>query len=75
MKAKFKLGFLTGFKNVPDAYPGSRHIEYLLEPLMVAASDIAVAADTSAIQTKALVFECKKVDDDKAAVFEFLEVR
>lgn len=75
MKAKFKLGFLTGFKNVPDAWPGSRHIEYLLEPMMVAASDIAVAAEASTVQTKALVFECRKIDQDKAAVFEFLEVR
>lgn len=74
MKAKFTLGFLTGFKNVPDAWPGSRYTIPILESAMAMASD--TGGDPYTITpVKTLIFECRKIDDDKAAVFELLEVR
>ena len=73
MKAKFRLGFLSGYDNVDNAWPGSRHLVPLLEPMQVAPS--ASVMEVSDTRIKCLVFECRTIDDDRAAVFDFLEVR
>lgn len=73
MKAKFQMGFLTGFKNVENAWPGSRHVEPILEPMKAMAGDMESMPDATPL--KHLVFECRRIDDDRAAVFELLEIR
>lgn len=75
MKAKFKLGFLTGFKDVPNAWPGMRQTMPLLEPAMAAFHADAIGDKSIPVPPlKTLIFECRNIDDDKAAVFELLEV-
>lgn len=75
MKALFKLAFMDGWKNV-EGRPaiGERHIIPLLEPAAVMAGDTEGLPDNPS-HLKCLVFECRKIDEDKAAIFEFLEVR
>ena len=73
MKAKFRLGFLSGYANVDNAWPGSRHLVPLEEPIQASPSNSFVGVND--IRTKCLVFECRKIDDDRAAIFDFLEVR
>lgn len=73
MKSKFKLGFLHGFKFVPGAWPGKvEHLkitERILAP--IGGGENSYVAEFS----KDLVFECTKIDDDHAAVFEFIGAR
>lgn len=74
MKAKFKLGFLTGFKNVPDAWPGTRHTIPLLEAATIVPSNDGKNHYKSP-PLKSMIFECRKIDEDKAAIFELLEIK
>lgn len=74
MKSKFKLGFMTGFMFVPNAYPGSRYNIPLAQALPVAVSGSGDEIDLTPT-TKHLVFECRRIDDDRAAVFELMEIR
>lgn len=76
MKAKFNLGFLTGFRDVPHAWPGMRQAIPVLEPLRAYPIDNGDAFEQSeASNIKHMIFECRSIDDDKAAVFELLEIR
>lgn len=74
MKSKFTLGFLTGFMNVPNAWPGSQVHVPILEPLRV---PVSAPMDTAlnAPRIKQMVFECRRIDEDHAAIFEFVEVQ
>lgn len=75
MKAKFKMGFLTGFKNVAGAWPGVQHIVPILEPGMVVVGGDHGYIESPTPHVKSMVFECRRIDDDHAAVFEFMEIR
>lgn len=74
MKSRFHLGFLSGYKDVPKAWPGTECDIPLLEPSAVYASDSTeIARDIP--QLKKLTFRCTKIDDDHSAVFEFMGVK
>lgn len=73
MKSKFTLGFMVGFKNVGKPYPGLQVKIPILEPQKALAAGQEYPIESRPI--KNLVFECRKVDDDNAAVFEFMEVQ
>lgn len=74
MKSKFLLSFLSGYKDVPRAWPGIEHALPILEPLAVYAND-ADASPESVPPAKKLLFRCTKIDDDHTAIFEFMGVK
>lgn len=74
MKAKFNLGFLTGYMNVPNAWPGNRVSIPILEKAMVMAGDVGPNPPIVG-PLKTMVFECSRLDEDKCAVYELLEIQ
>lgn len=74
MKAKFMLGPMTAWHNVDDMIPGDQYILKLVGIKRVTDEDEHPARFEEEHQG-ALVFECMEIDDDKAAVFQLVEVR
>lgn len=74
MKSKFHLGFLSGYKHVPKAWPGTECYVPLLEPSAVYAGDIE-PVPMEALKLKKLLFRCTSIDDDHTAIFEFMGVK
>lgn len=73
MKAKFNLGFLTGYMNVPNAWPKNQVHIPILETSKVVFGDLQLNPPAQN-PIKTLVFECTHLDEDKCAVYELLEV-
>lgn len=72
MKSKFYLGPLTAWANIEDALPGD---QYILNLVGVEPKLRGEPPKPSYSSKGALVFECTKLDEDRAAVFELTEVR
>lgn len=73
MKAKFKLGFLVGWQNIPKAWPGATHAIKLEEPVPATVSVADIPYDHTSVRE--LIFQCTKIDEDKAAVYEFVAIK
>lgn len=73
MKAKFELGFLSGFKEMPASKVGDRASIPILEPAKAIAVDEAGKFTANPL-VKYMIFECTGIDDDMAMLFKFVEI-
>jgi len=74
MKSKLRLGPLEGWINIKGAWPGMKFRMPLREPVR-ATVNIGKDIPYDHTTVRELVFECRTIDDDRAAVFEFVGIR